>query len=448
MAKVKSERRRPFIGDQLDECKDYSGMFYILPFNKGYLINWDVQRQIWDYLFRTKLKLPTDNKNRFSEVAILVTEPVYNFNAIRENMIELLFEDYGFGEILICSAPQLAAFQYCYQENKNPSKSNDTVFNSETNTVKASSEIACLVVDSGFSFTHVVPFVEGHKILTHAKRINVGGKVLTNHLKDIISYRQINVLDETYVVNQMKEDCCYVSMDLWTDLETARQRGSQNTILRNYILPDFNRFRRGFVFDKEKHSELLKECQQDEEPQRIIMNNERFQVPELLFHPGDVNIDQIGISHSIIDSVSEFHPNFKSHADEPVDPAAQSAAEKQPQKPSLREIDTDEDDESDMEVEEEKVEKNGDKKKKGSKSTVANGKQNGNEPENGEEEKVDELAIYQDENVQSHLYNNILLIGKFVIISNIRQTDLSIISQRWQLCHSQLCRTSLHRHSK
>lgn len=32
--KAKSERRRPFIGDQLDECRDASGLYYILPVQK------------------------------------------------------------------------------------------------------------------------------------------------------------------------------------------------------------------------------------------------------------------------------------------------------------------------------------------------------------------------------------------------------------------------------
>lgn len=41
--KAKSERRRPFIGDQISECRDASGLFYILCFNRGYLVNWDVQ---------------------------------------------------------------------------------------------------------------------------------------------------------------------------------------------------------------------------------------------------------------------------------------------------------------------------------------------------------------------------------------------------------------------
>ena len=32
--KAKSERRRPFIGDQVEECRDVSGLYYILPMQK------------------------------------------------------------------------------------------------------------------------------------------------------------------------------------------------------------------------------------------------------------------------------------------------------------------------------------------------------------------------------------------------------------------------------
>ena len=32
--KAKSERRRPFIGEQVDECRDVSGLYYILPMQK------------------------------------------------------------------------------------------------------------------------------------------------------------------------------------------------------------------------------------------------------------------------------------------------------------------------------------------------------------------------------------------------------------------------------
>jgi actin-related protein 6 len=49
--------------------------------------------------------------------------------------------------------------------------------------------LCCLLVDSGYSFTHVVPYIRGKKLKQGIIRIDVGGKMLTNHLKEIISYR-------------------------------------------------------------------------------------------------------------------------------------------------------------------------------------------------------------------------------------------------------------------
>ena len=39
----------------------------------------------------------------------------------------------------------------------------------------------------------------------------MGGKALTNYLKEAVSYRQYNMMDDTFLVNQVKERLCYVS---------------------------------------------------------------------------------------------------------------------------------------------------------------------------------------------------------------------------------------------
>ena len=46
-----------------------------------------------------------------------------------------------------------------------------------------------LVVDSGFSFTHAVPLFHGKPLSYAIRRVNVGGKLLTNLLKETVSYR-------------------------------------------------------------------------------------------------------------------------------------------------------------------------------------------------------------------------------------------------------------------
>jgi hypothetical protein len=62
------------------------------------------------------------------------------------------------------------------------------------------------------------------------RRLNVGGKLLTNQLKQIVSYRSYNVMEETHLINDVKERLCYVSLDLPTELGLTRFKGKKNTL--------------------------------------------------------------------------------------------------------------------------------------------------------------------------------------------------------------------------
>ncbi|CAH1642944.1 unnamed protein product [Spodoptera littoralis] len=268
--KAKSERRRPFIGSQIDDCRDASGLFYILPFQRGFLINWDTQKTVWDYMF-SKECCPVN----FSETPLIITEPLFNFASIQEAMTEIFFEEYECTSLLRINATDLAEYKYR----------------------KDHTNKCTLVVDSGYSFTNIVPYIDGKKYREGIRRIDVGGKVLTNHLKEVLSYRQLNVMDETYVINQAKEDSCFVSQDFLADMEIAKKKGSENTIVKDYVLPDYTSIRRGYLRDIVKPDEDL-------EQQTLRMNNERFAIPELLFHPSDVGIPQMGIPEAIMHSIA------------------------------------------------------------------------------------------------------------------------------------------------
>jgi actin-related protein len=49
----------------------------------------------------------------------------------------------------------------------------------------------CTVIDSGFSFTHAMPFIDGKCRKSGVKRVNVGGKLLTNYLKEVVRYMYV-----------------------------------------------------------------------------------------------------------------------------------------------------------------------------------------------------------------------------------------------------------------
>lgn len=59
-------------------------------------------------------------------------------------------------------------------------------------------------------------------ILKRVFRIDVGGKLLTNYLKELISYRQWNMMDQTSIMDDVKQKCCYVSADFRADMELSR----------------------------------------------------------------------------------------------------------------------------------------------------------------------------------------------------------------------------------
>lgn len=53
-------------------------------------------------------------------------------------------------------------------------------------------------------------------------------------------------------MNQVKEDLCFVSEDLKEDMEIARLKFPANTIVRDYVLPDYSTIKRGFIRPLEK----------------------------------------------------------------------------------------------------------------------------------------------------------------------------------------------------
>ncbi|XP_030765566.1 actin-related protein 6 [Sitophilus oryzae] len=269
--KAKSERKRLFIGKQIDECRDCSGLFFLLPCEKGYITRWEVQKPVWDQLFGKDVCPINDNPT-------IITQPLFNFKSIQDCMDEIFFEEYEVPSLFRCNPTDLAYLNYA-KENR------------------LSRNEACLIIDSGYSFTHIIPYIKGNKFIQAAKRLNVGGKLLTNHLKDIISYRQYNVMEETYVINQVKEDTCYVCEDVKAELREAAKPFSKNTIVKNYVLPDFNNIRRGYIQQANKTDEKEESCQ------ILRLNNERFVVPEILFHPSDIGMKSMGIAEAAVKSI-------------------------------------------------------------------------------------------------------------------------------------------------
>lgn len=76
---------------------------------------------------------------------------------------------------------------------------------------------------------------------------------------------------------------------------------SQNTIARDYLLPDFMSSSRGT---------LQMPSNDPVDTQKLFMNIERFALPELLFTPSDVGLNQAGIPECVAQCVTEVNNSF------------------------------------------------------------------------------------------------------------------------------------------
>ncbi|KAJ7035683.1 actin-related protein Arp6 [Mycena alexandri] len=265
-----------YIGHELEKCKDYSALSYRLPLEKGYVVDWDAQKAIWDGILSDEVL----NINP-TESTLLITEPYFNLPKIQEVYDQFIFEEYEFQAQFRCPR-WLAALLIPH----------GTLFDKPG----LATPECMLIVDSGFSFTHVVPLIEGKVAWTAVKRLDVGGKLLTNQLKELVSFRQWNMMDETYIMNHVKETCCFVTQDFKRDLETCRNNPKTNSIVQEYVLPDLTKSKAGKI--REPDDIPL------DTDQVLTMGNERFSVPEIIFHPDDIGLNQSGLAETIATSIS------------------------------------------------------------------------------------------------------------------------------------------------
>lgn len=206
-----------------------------------------------------------------------------------------------------------------------------------------------LVIDSGYSHTTITPLYNGAPIQRAIRRIDLGGKHLTNLLKEVVSLRYFDLHQDTKIVNDLKEDVCFVSPNCNADMERTwkgnigRKRNSElktqtplqedeldgdamdvdksspsspphvdqtSTALIDYVLPDGFCITRGF---SRPHDPLTRRrqkqkaedfCSAIDDEISMTLGSERFSIPEILFTPSDIGSHQPGIAEAVMQSLS------------------------------------------------------------------------------------------------------------------------------------------------
>ncbi|GAA5879632.1 hypothetical protein JCM1840_000593 [Sporobolomyces johnsonii] len=290
--------KKTYVADEWDACKDFGGLTFRVPMERGILNNWEIEKTVWDRVFGSKgrgLKINPHN------TPLVVTEPVFNLPNVQEHYDQIVFEEYEFDSYLRVPGPAMLPFG--------------------PDTRGGPDELApecALIVDAGFSFTHVVPVLRGAIISSGVRRIDVGGKLLTNYLKELVSYRHWYMMDQTSTMEHAKEKACYVTTRWSEDWEAAN--ANNNHIVRTYVLPDFtptSTNKLGYVRTGltppppspppvDPAAPYKAQAPPQDEEQLLYLCNERFTVPEVLFNPSTIDLNQAGLAETIAVSIASL----------------------------------------------------------------------------------------------------------------------------------------------
>ncbi|KAI1427773.1 actin-domain-containing protein [Xylaria sp. FL1777] len=315
-----------YVASELAQCADFSEAVFRRPVEKGFVVNWETQKEIWEREF---LDDAAPQRCDPSETRLLLAEPANSLPALQANCDQMVFEEFGFASYYRGLGASFNAYhdiQALFRTHtQHPPDELGSGLGLElepepipaqlsaTLAVQGPAELV-LVVDSGHSHTTVTPVFQGRPIHPAVRRLDVGGKFLTNYLARVLSLRHYDMRNEAYIVNEMKEAACYVSLDFERDLERSWKgtRGERREpyvsgggIARDYVLPDFHTRSRGVVrdYDPAQASRAKRLAVGESSEDVLTLRNERFTIPELLFNPSDIGMRQPGLPDLVLQSL-------------------------------------------------------------------------------------------------------------------------------------------------
>lgn len=296
---ARSQRdKRTYIGSELNDCVDFGELAFKRPVEKGFIVNWESEKAIWENEFFDAAKGAAIHCEAPAETNLILTEAMSSPIALQKHCDEMVFEEFGFGNYWRALAPVLNAY-------------GGSPFEGDAERAAGSAMECALVVDVGYSHSTVTPLFQGKPFHSACRRLEIGGKTLTNQLKDLISTRQFELRKEDWMTNQIKEDVCFVSQDFEHDLERVWKGGSKDprevdhSIVVDYVLPDYEDIKHGFARPHEPGFNARKRQLGIGGPREdiVVLANERFTVPELIFTPSDIGMQSEGLVGTILQSL-------------------------------------------------------------------------------------------------------------------------------------------------
>lgn len=288
-----------YLASELDSCKDFGELAFRRPVEKGFIVNWEAEKAIWEHEFMSgsaREGLRCDPK----ETNLLLTEKPNCPKELQKNCDEIVFEQFEFASYY----RHVGAVLNTYHAP-----------NAVDSTVKP--QECLLVIDTSYSDTTILPIYNGKLIQSAVRRLTVGGKLLTNYLKELCSLRHYNMMEESYLLNEIKEAVSYIvpsTQEFARNLEqtwkgrVGDRRELSSDVVVDYVLPDYENSIHGYArpHDPAARLRMQRGVQSLQGPREdvLALGNERFAVPELLFNPTDIGIQEAGLAGAVMESLS------------------------------------------------------------------------------------------------------------------------------------------------
>ncbi|KAG5479345.1 hypothetical protein LSCM1_04602 [Leishmania martiniquensis] len=336
------------MGDQLDRLPHYHGLMVRRPVDRGFIVDAGLQARVWEHVLQ-HFSIESEE-----EVDVWLTVPFGAPKAVAQLLWLLCTRSFRFGSVTAVSSSFMSLIAYTFSRSTCASSSAARKRPRTTDNTDASESIGgsgsnitsggvAVMVDVGFSATTVVPYINYLPVQSSIVRLDVGGKVLTNRLKEYISFSQVNVMEDTWLINHIKERCCVVarhprqSLQRYAALWKGRTREEVEAVMAlrrggggcdrqaprcqrpgappagasaspevpiRYFLPTIPALHPLGVVEAELPSRLPKTSGVDAAAlQYLLLGQERFLIPELLFTPADVDINQQGVAQIITEGI-------------------------------------------------------------------------------------------------------------------------------------------------